>query len=378
MTTKSRKQLQKLAEAVLFEVRDLGPEPGYIQHGQHDQPIVSNPDEDNPILVDPTVSSESLLNLPPVDDPDYAPVSIADLKLALYALAQDVPGENVEAFFRAVRRKVEELSATIAISEAKGGGYFGADDNEDDDWDQLDDLEKGAAARLEPGADDYKYEDIAQIMGFTSSSAPRNIELRATKRMEYILDKIPLHEYEGLMDEAVEAFTFGMRSLGMIDDQDVAVLLTEKDHVKSLPSFKYYFNNAYTIPAFKALETRAHEKVSDALDQLDITQPMKEFILLTILNQIAGDAKENPKIILRKLQRGNPSKTNPVDAIDPDLAQDIYAEYLRIYPSLKRSAHIGDELVDIARVIHSKKSSSKIAKEIKHALKSADSDYESE
>lgn len=372
MATNTSKQLRKLAEAVLFEIdeADVGPQPGYVNYGLHDRPVASDPAVENPISVDPLASSESLLNLPPVDDPEYAPTSVAELKLALYALAQDVPGDRVQALFRAVRKKVDELSSGVKLSEARGSGYFGADDNDD-----LDDYERGAAVQFAPGEEEMSYDDLAQKMGFKSPSAARNIEVRTMTKMKYILDNIKLHDLDALQNDAVESFALGMRDLGIIDENDVAELLASSDTVKELPSFRYYFNNAYVMPAFNELNRAAEERVSDTLDQLAITPDMKEFLLPTIMNQITGKAKVNHDAVLRKLQKGNPSKTNPVDAMDSALADEVFAEYKVLYPSLAKTASLDTKLVELARVLQSKKSSTKTAKEIKQALSKAGQDY---
>jgi len=376
MTINTSRRLRQLAEAVLFEVdeADAGPQPGYVNYGLHDRPAVSDPAIEQPITVDPLASSESLLNLPPVDDPEYSPTSVAELKLALYALAQDVPGDRVQALFRAVRKKVDELSIGVKLSEARGGGYFGDDDDEGD----LDDYEKGAAVQFVPGDEEMTYDELAQKMGFKSGSAARNIEVRTMSKMKYILDNIKAHEYDALQDDAVESFALGMRDLGIIDENDVAELLSSAESVKELPSFRYYFNNAYVMPAFKELNDAATERVSDTLEQLSITPDMQEFLLPTVMNQITGEAKVNHNAILRKLQKGNPSKTNPVDAMDPVLADEVFAEYKALYPSLASAASLDGKLVELARVLQSKKSSSKIASEIKRALSQAGEDYGAE
>jgi hypothetical protein len=375
MTINTSRRLRQLAEAVLFEVdeADAGPQPGYVNYGLHDRPAVSDPAIEQPITVDPLASSESLLNLPPVDDPEYSPTSVAELKLALYALAQDVPGDRVQALFRAVRKKVDELSTGVKLSEARGGGYFGDDDEGD-----LDDYEKGAAVQFVPGDEEMSYDELAQKMGFKSGSAARNIEVRTMSKMKYILDNIKMQEYDILQDDAVESFALGMRDLGIIDENDVAELLSSAESVKELPSFRYYFNNAYVMPAYKELNDAAAERVSDSLDRLSITPDMKEFLLPTIMNQITGEAKVNHNAILRKLQMGNPSKTNPVDAMDPVLADEVFAEYKALYPSLASTASLDGKLVELARVLQSKKSSSKIASEIKRALSQAGEDYGAE
>lgn len=373
MASNTSRRLRQLAEAVLFEVdeADVGPQPGYVNYGLHDRPVVSDPATEQPVSVDPLASPESLLNLPPVDDPEYAPTSVAELKLALYALAQDVPGNRVQALFRAVRKKVDELAVGTNLSEARGGGYFGDDDDDDD----LDDYERGAAVQFAPGDEEMTYDELAQKMGFKSGSAARNIETRTMSKMKYILDNIKMHEYDALQNDAVESFALGMRDLGIIDENDVAELLASAESVKELPSFRYYFNNAYVMPAFKELTDAATERVSDMLEQLSVTPDMQEFLLPTVMNQLTGEAKVNHEAILRKLQRGNPSKKNPVDAMDPDLADEVFAEYKALFPSLVNIASLDGKLVELARVLQSKKSQSKIASEIKRALSQAGEDY---
>lgn len=365
-------KLQNLVESILFESDEVGPEPGHVQYGLFDRPIESDPAVDTPISTDPLANTESLLNPPPVEDPEYVPTSISELSLALYALAKDVPSESISPFFLAVRKKVDELQGDLTISEARGGGYFGDDDDEEDD--DLD-VELGAAAQYvgsDDPSDEVTYDELADMLGYSAASGVRRVEQEAMSRMGYILKKLKPGDFDKLMDEAVEAFALGMQDLGIIDEEDVAALLAEKQAVKELPSFRYYFNAAFVMPAYAELERRAKQRVTDAMDRLDITEDMKEFLTPTIYNQLTGHAKKNTAALLKKLQRGNPSKKNPVPGLDPELAEEVYAELLSIMPSLEAAADFEDDLINLALEMHSKKSSSRISKEIKKALAQVD------
>jgi hypothetical protein len=382
MRTKAlERKFRTLAESILFEssVQDPGPTPGYVQYGMHDRPVTSNPMTTTPVPVDPLASQESLLNLPPIDDPDYFPTTVHDLSLALYAVAQSVPQNHVATLFRAVKRKVDEMKTKVTIAESKGGGYWGEDD--EDDWDDLDDLEKGAAARYKASTDkskqedDFTYDDLAKQMGFSSASAARNIEIRTMTRLKYILDNISIDAYEALQDDAVESFALGMKDLGMIDASDVADLLSSPKSVKSLPSFKYYFNNAYVMPAYRELKEKASERVSDMLSSLGVDDQMRDFLLSTTINQIAGESKVNHDVILKKLLKGNPSDKFPAKPVDPAKAQAIHKKYVSMWPKFVAAAELDSQLVELARVLQNKKSKSVVAKDIKDALSKAGDDY---
>lgn len=315
-------RLRRLAEAVLFETFGEEPEPGHIQYGMHDRPIESDPAIEMPLTADPLASTESLLNLPPVDDPDYAPTSVSELKLAMFALAEEVPSEDVERLFRAVRRKVDELAAPVAMEEAviKGGGYFGDDDEEG--FDDLDDLEKGASSRFEAADDDegMGLEAMASLMGKSVSGVNQYVAR--------ILKKVKTMTEDPRLSTAIDmAASDYARYMGKwLEDPSVEEeLMSNPEDLRALDGFRYYVNATVIEPALVEMRREGLQSAVDKLAALNLPPEALKIVKRTVKNQLTGRSKPDVRAVKRALERTFPSGADKAYDKYLQMAGDIEA-----------------------------------------------------
>lgn len=322
------KNLRHLAEAVLFETLGEEPEPGHIRYGMHDRPAESDPATSMPLQADPLANTDSLLDLPPVDDPDYFPTSVSELKLAMYAIAENVPPSEIEQFFNSVRDKVSKLNGKVDVvnqvaeSMVRGGGYFGEDEYEE--FDDLEDVEKGAAASFEAADDEQamSLEDMAVVLDKSVSGVNQYVAR--------ILKKVRTLSEDPRLGSAIEqAASDYARYMGKwLEDPSVeADLMNNLDELRNLDGFRYYLNDTMLEPALAEMRKEGLQKASSKLDALGLPPTALEIVKRTVKNQLTGRSKPDVRAIRKALDRTFPKG-----------ADEAYAKYLRMASDIEAAA----------------------------------------
>lgn len=321
------RNLRQLAEAVLFETFGEEPQPGHIRYGMHDRPAESNPSTTMPLQPDPLASADSLLNLPPVDDPDYFPTSVSELKLAMYAISENVPPEDIEQLFRVVRDKVNELSADPKVANkmaeaiVKGGGYFGEDDFEE--FDELEDVEKGAAASFEAADEEaISLEDMALVLDKSVSGVNQYVAR--------ILKKVRTLSEDPRLGTAIEqaAADYARYMAKWLEDPAVETdLMTNLDELRNLDGFRYYLNDVMLEPALAEMRREGLQKASKKLESLGLPPTALEIVTRTVKNQLTGRSKPDMRAIQKALVR-----------TFPEGADKAYNDYLRMASDIEAAA----------------------------------------
>jgi len=105
----------------------------------------------SPISASPHMATQLSVEEPPVQDENYVPASISELKAAAARIAQEVPPDQVEGYYRALHRLLDaalDKSKDSMIAEASGRGFtmrgiFSDDDSDDRYGDAPGDEEEG-------------------------------------------------------------------------------------------------------------------------------------------------------------------------------------------------------------------------------------------
>ena len=103
----------------------------------------------SPISASPHMATQLSVEEPPVGDENYVPASISELKAAAARIAQEVPPDQVEGYYRALHRLLDAAidKSGGMMSEARGGftmrGIFSDDDADDRYGDASVDDEEG-------------------------------------------------------------------------------------------------------------------------------------------------------------------------------------------------------------------------------------------
>ena len=78
------------------------------ESGELDQ-IPAKEDDDTPIEPSNQVAIQLSTEMPPVEDPEYVPVSHDELSLSASVIAKEVPTDQIEYFYRMLHKLLEVL-----------------------------------------------------------------------------------------------------------------------------------------------------------------------------------------------------------------------------------------------------------------------------
>ena len=119
--------LFNLLKSKLTENRTYGDNPG----GNFVHPFDIN---DGPVIPDAQMATQLSTAAPPVEDPEYVPATMRELRAAAERISQEVPSSQIEHFYRLLHKSLDmslDRAEDAMINEAyTPGGFF--DDAEDD------------------------------------------------------------------------------------------------------------------------------------------------------------------------------------------------------------------------------------------------------
>ena len=260
-------------------------------------------------------SAEQLSSVtPPVDDPEYIPVSKKELGSALSALTTDLPDEKdvVEKIYDKVKKIVDDnKSQGIEIVDLGTVGDA-EEDLERGEKEKVDKAEKEevkeARSRIkneiitrvlaeqmglsdkdlygntydedtpgmsevpeeeikaEPLKDEGTLQDVAQDMGISVSGAKR-LEAEALKKMRLFQVHFPKDE-QAIKDMAMKDYAAGLLQLELIDEQDAAELLSTPKAFE-LKSFRQFMWDSFLNNVYKGMLRDAEKQ---GIEEKDLSQ----------------------------------------------------------------------------------------------------------
>lgn len=411
---KSRKNLDRLIESTIFESylkEDLGsravapgalyadPVLGHVNNGQ----MVMKKHADSSLGSDLPLAPSSLASvqltdtLPPVDDADYAPRTAPEFGLAMHAIVADLPNEMLEKLYRSFRRAVEKTLAGT-ISEARDDEYYmGLTDEQlfaDMDEEDIEELQaiadrlKSAGERVpaswdtiltsedpivkirsssdvelddvvepvEVGREGITLEDLANIMGVGIPGARQSVE-KLSRRTAAFENLVGEKEIQALQIYATMQFIKGITPL--VDEADVEELKLNRDVVRTLDSFRFFFVNSFLLKIYNKLYRTASKDIEGRL----VRSGFPKRSATTIKNVIFGETLMTPEKLRAKIEKDVGDEGGATDA------ETLIGRLKDLYPTLKSIASLkGYDMAKMARDRWSSLSADAREKEITMAL----------
>ena len=273
-----------------------------------EEPIEADP-EDLPLDASPQ-SAEQLSSIaPPVEDPEYAPVSKKELSSALSALAAEVPdetevvgviydkvkdlvddsksqgvevvdlgtigdredsldkGEEEEVEIKEARSRIKNQLIVDMIAEQSDFGDKDLYGNAYDDEDTTGMSEvPEEEVKAEPLKDEGTLQDVAQQMGISVSGAKR-LEAEALKKMRLFQVHFPKDE-QAIKDMAMKDYVAGLLQLELIEEDDAAELLSSPKAFE-LKSFRQFMWDSFLNNVYKGMLRDAEKQ---GIEERDLSQ----------------------------------------------------------------------------------------------------------
>lgn len=350
-----KKTLDKVIDALLFEADVVGMP--NVPYGIYDRPGPSEkagPDFDPtvppsvPIKPTEMMSNQLAVERPPIEDEDYAPTTVSDLRKATSAIAGMVPPESVEKFYRRTLELLDDLEeeemsknvekpAVIAAEEetvktesrvrrsrARRGLRALLEALETDLYSTSAgerlrsryDPEYGRSAFYDDGRDEYDaaveidddeqvpqssdedevLEQLAKQFGFRGASGVRQAMQRLFDLMRYLITQVGAERIENMMGTVVPEFIELGAEVGLFDREDVVDLMASPVYVRELDSFRNYFNSLYR-PVYQKLRSDKEKEIRDEILSLGIPKAALD----SVYNQVTGGAARKDSTIAKKL-----------------------------------------------------------------------------
>ena len=360
-----RSTLEKAIQAALFE--DITYHMPDVAYGIYDRP---GPKEETDPNFKPTVSPSVPLKptelmstqltdeRPPIEDDEYAPTSVSDLRKAASALAALVPPDHVEQFYRKLQKLIDETEIEDASDKTVRSQQVQSEIEDDEELEVVMKSESrirsvdmkrvskaiGRLAKVikESGVgddrsrlrspydpeysrskyyDEPEYEDFSDVEEETTQAAPsedideqilkqlaleygfgsdanamRQALHRLFKLMNYLITKIGVSNIENMMGTVVPEFVNTAAEIGVIEPEDATDLMTNPRHVRELDSFRFYFNELYR-PVYQKLRSAAEKSARARIESLGIPKAIQD----TVFNQATGGAERKMSTIVRRL-----------------------------------------------------------------------------
>ena len=300
-----------------------------VAYGIYDRPGPGIEDEpssfENPISPGPQMSIQLSSEKPPIEDEDYVPTSSSALSLAASEIANSVPDDQIEFFYRSLHRlldkatdrsameiKEEEMQQegikkkirSVLIEMVSEQEEFSPQDLErmQADFDEefgSSGAPSAAADKPDTKPDESNLENLAKQFGFSGPSGIRQFINRILKRLGFTAEVLDNAAIESLMSLAVPEYISEMFDGDYIDEEDVADLKQSPNIIRGLPSFQFFFVSGFILPAYREFSRNINNSVRAAIDTAGIPKSAKDMVF----NQATGLAEKDPGAIREKLSK---------------------------------------------------------------------------
>jgi hypothetical protein len=342
---------------------------------------------DVPIKPTEMMSNQLAVERPPIEDEDYVPTTVSDLRQAASAIAGMVPPEGVEKFYRRTLKLLDDLETEemtkntgkpavaapeeetmkteskhrdrgtrarrglSALLEALEGDLYSTRtgeqlrsrfdpeygksayyDNDGVDYDIAVDTDEDEQLPR-PTDDDEVLEQLAAQFGYKGASGVRQALQRLFDLMRYLITQVGAERIENMMGTVVPEFIELGAEVGLFDREDVVDLMASPVYVREMDSFRNYFNALYR-PVYQKLRTDKEKEVRDEI----LTLGIPKVALDSVYNQVTGGAARKDSTIAKKLAGSMPAKK----------VKDTLELISRNFDRLKRKMDsIPDNLLDL-------------------------------
>jgi len=265
-----------------------------------------------PLDATPQAAAQLSSIAPPVDDPEYVPVSKKELGSALSALTTELPDEKdvVEKIYDKVKKLVDDSRSQgvevidlgtvgdredeltkgakkeVEDEEIKEARAFiknqliikmiaeqtGTSDRDlygnaydDDDAQGMSEVPE-EELKAEPLEDEGTLSDVADQLGISTSGAKR-LEAEALKKMRLFAVHFPKDE-QAIKDLAMQFYANGLAELDLIDPEDAAELLASPKAFE-LKSFRQFMWDSFLNNVYKSMLRDAEKQ---GIEEKDLNQ----------------------------------------------------------------------------------------------------------
>ena len=258
---------------------------------------------------------------PPIEDDEYVPTNVAELTRATAALAQMVPSDQVAYFYARVKEKVSEVEARA-----------------------LEQPTNETVVPLKVLADEMDDEaglsDIMQVTGHSAESGARQYILRALDKLSYVTQEVDADNVDDLIAYGILEFVNMLLEDEAIDEEDVQELKMNPAEVEQLGFFKNFLTRAITLPAFQQLQRESKKRLTATLETMGIPSSSHN----RIINFVMGAPPQDMEKIVGDM------KADAITAgISVEEADSLGETFIQELPSLKKTAELEGDLVDIAK-----------------------------
>jgi len=377
---KSKRSKKRIAENGLGAVQSGGVHSD-VAYGIFDRP---GAEKTTPIVPTEMVATQLVVDRPPIDDPDWAPDTIRTLTAAVAELAKDVPDDQIQRFYKKCQDALENLSAESNL-ENVGGEEEMTEANlrkkvlailketmRDDELKRLqqqfddefgpeyEDEEEEAVPATEPTS----LKDIAAATGFAGPSGVKNLLYKLQSQMQYF-SNVPDDELDAIIEFAMGEYIDLLEQAKLIDASDAAEMLQAKEHVSTLPSFKYFLFHAIMMPTAQKIEKVSRKALAKQLDAIGVPKAAHQ----TVIHQLVGIVPRSDALIVAKLQSLVKS-----GKIKPNRARELGNEIANKFAALQKIARGGDDFAEHALQNYAKLNKGKLMNILKKAAKDPDVD----
>ena len=316
--------------------------------------------EDVPIDPSQQMATQLSVDRPPIEDEDFVPSSVEELSRAASAIAETVPGSEIEWYYKQLRalldkaidregrpkeeenvkkesmRRFIRKSLSAILSEQS---YYGKPEDEQ----EFDEYRTGGVDYFgdqeppEPStADAVSLEDLAQEFGYSGAPGIRQELNRLTDRMEYFATKVKKDDLTALTDYAVGEYIDAMEKADLLDPEDIEDLQKAPQIVKDLDSFRFFFVSAFILPAYKEVSREANKRIKSEIEDLGLPKELHQ----TVFNQVVGATKSDPALIQKKLE-----KLSQKGDLPPEKVAELQDKVRNAMSLLKTAGDLSDDLV---------------------------------
>jgi len=298
-----------------------------------------------PVLPTPQMSNQLTVDRPPIEDEEFVPGSTEELSRAASAVAQLVPNQSIDFFYKALHKLLDDATdkaqqkEEIPAEEDKAPNtkkdntegeevkesvlrqairralkntltesrYDDETDLYGNQWDEqgysvIEPDEPVASydtAKDQKKSDDATLEQIADEFGYAGAPGARKEINKLTDRMKYFATKVKKSDLEALMDYAAGEYTDVLADSKLVDEEDIEDLRSAPQLVRKLDSFRFFFVGSFILPAYREIVRDATKKVKQEIEQMGVPEILHQ----TVFNQVTGGAAVKPALIKKKLGR---------------------------------------------------------------------------
>lgn len=363
-----------------------------IAYGIFDRPGPIDDDEEKfgvddivvPIVPSELVATQLAVERPPIDDPTYVPDTSKSLALAVGEMAKQVPEDQMQKFYKTYRGLVEKMIADGTMDETgeemtesnlrkrvaailREAGRApdwtqNTGDKEPPWWVQKQFADEFGPDEEEEPEEEYVPEetslkDIADETGFAGPSGVKNFLYKLLARIQQF-SNVPDDEFDALIEFGIEEYLDLLGQSGLVDAADATFMSQNKDHVASLPSFKYFLFHSMILPAAKTIEKKSRDALKLQLGRMKLSANVQA----SVVNQLIGEVPRNDALIVSRL-----AADVKAGVLKPDRARELADEIANKFSALQKLAQGGDDFAEVALQKYARLNKKKVMSILKKA-----------